>query len=228
MDKKSPRKEPSSDLKRKLQQEAQSLCPFCGNADTATWQYHHIDEDRSNTVYENMILTCANCHSKIRLGDISPTDVFIKKRQIRWEFEQGVLRTRNTEDSSVNSIGDNNRIIGSFNNIKITAPAKTIKIQHPDGSIGADVACRGYVDYLIDKLIIAQDKSGLVASHQKVHTTIQRCFGGKVFFLPTSKMDDLVNFLQDKIDKTKFCRGLAKSGKRFYHSRQEHIEKMNL
>ena len=35
-----PRKAIAAVLKKKLQQEANSMCPFCGNSEPGTWEFH--------------------------------------------------------------------------------------------------------------------------------------------------------------------------------------------
>lgn len=53
-----------------LQQEVDSVCPFCSSTDVGHFQIHHIDENPSNNELVNLILVCPNCHSKITKGDI--------------------------------------------------------------------------------------------------------------------------------------------------------------
>ncbi len=62
-------------VRAQLQQEINSICPFCGNNDVGHFQIHHIDENPKNNLYSNLILICANCHSKITKGDISHIQV---------------------------------------------------------------------------------------------------------------------------------------------------------
>lgn len=44
-------------------------CSTCGwNEDPRILEVHHIDENRSNNLIENLIILCPNCHRKITLG----------------------------------------------------------------------------------------------------------------------------------------------------------------
>lgn len=65
-----------------LQQEIESNCPFCQNLDVGHFQIHHIDEDPSNNLIENLLLLCPNCHSKITKKDISKQEVINKKMHL--------------------------------------------------------------------------------------------------------------------------------------------------
>jgi hypothetical protein len=66
-------------VKRILQKEINSKCPFCDNIDVDHFQIHHIDEDSSNDFMGNLLMLCANCHSKITKGDISQMQVLKAK-----------------------------------------------------------------------------------------------------------------------------------------------------
>lgn len=61
--------------RRLLQKEINSTCPFCENKDVGHFQVHHIDEVPSNNSPNNLLMLCANCHSKITKGDISQMEV---------------------------------------------------------------------------------------------------------------------------------------------------------
>jgi hypothetical protein len=69
-------------IKSLLQKEVNSTCPFCTNEDVDHFQIHHIDENPENNKFENLLMVCANCHSKITKGDISQTNVLEKKQDL--------------------------------------------------------------------------------------------------------------------------------------------------
>lgn len=68
--------------KKRLQQEIGSECPFCDDSDVAHFDYHHIDGNRSNSVFENLLMCCKPCHSKITYHDISKEAVIAKKKSL--------------------------------------------------------------------------------------------------------------------------------------------------
>ena len=72
----------SNTLWGRLFQEAGHHCAFCPETVIESLQLHHIDEDPSNNNFENLILACASCHTKITAGVILEADVRIKKRQL--------------------------------------------------------------------------------------------------------------------------------------------------
>lgn len=69
-------------LKATLQQEIDSECPFCNNRDIEVFELHHIDTDPSNNKFENLIMLCSSCHSKIEKKIITKEEVDKKKNQL--------------------------------------------------------------------------------------------------------------------------------------------------
>jgi len=51
-------------IRAELQKEIGSRCPFCINEEVGHFEIHHIDENNSNNVFENLLLLCSTCHSK--------------------------------------------------------------------------------------------------------------------------------------------------------------------
>ncbi len=66
-------------VRAELQKEIDSVCPFCVSQDVGHFEIHHIDENPSNNILENLILICPTCHSKITKGDIPPIEVQEKR-----------------------------------------------------------------------------------------------------------------------------------------------------
>jgi hypothetical protein len=70
-------------IKALLQKEIQSICPFCPSEDVDHFEIHHIDENPENNSFENLLMLCPLCHSKITKGDILIEAVIIKKTSIQ-------------------------------------------------------------------------------------------------------------------------------------------------
>lgn len=66
----------------RLQREVNSKCPFCSSEETEYFEFHHIDEDRSNNDEPNILLVCPTCHSKITKGDITANEVRLVKSRL--------------------------------------------------------------------------------------------------------------------------------------------------
>jgi 5-methylcytosine-specific restriction endonuclease McrA len=63
-----------------LQKEIKSICPFCPSEDVDHFEIHHIDENPSNNIFENLLMVCPTCHSKITKEDITREQVILKKK----------------------------------------------------------------------------------------------------------------------------------------------------
>lgn len=73
--KKSIRKTIPYKIKALLQKEINSKCPFCDNKDVGHFQIHHIDENPSNNEFDNLLMLCPICHSKITKKEMTTKDV---------------------------------------------------------------------------------------------------------------------------------------------------------
>jgi len=76
------RKRVPTKFRAQLQQEINSKCPFCPSDDVGHFEVHHIDEVPDNNEFNNLLLVCPTCHSKITKGDISREEVVAKKNSL--------------------------------------------------------------------------------------------------------------------------------------------------
>jgi len=217
---------------KRIYQEADSRCAFCREEEVTSLTIHHIDSNPENNHEENLILVCSNCHGKITHAILSPADVSLKKREIFWTKKMG----ENKAGKSFSVVVDNSVIMGDVANTITNISMKKHSSKappHPQGSIGANLAMKAYADYLIRQYFdfkTADSSYGRNTkfSHAVIHQNIQKTLGGKTFYLPESKFQDLVEFLQNHIDQTIQGKVNRKRGVKNYHSFQEHIEKFQL
>jgi len=225
-----PRKAISPLKQKQLLQEADSQCPFCGDRDVSTFEFHHIDGDPSNNDTNNLIVACSSCHTRITKGVLSTADVGTKKSELYWTFQS----RRNTGQSSVNvSIASSSFRGDIAQNITKISGVKAPRIAHPASSIGANLALKAYIDYLIDRYIEYREIDGSYGKSRPfspavLHVNIQRKFGARTFFLPESKFRDLVAYLVGHIDNTIQGRRNSSAAIPNYHSFEEHCRKYNL
>ncbi|HPB31130.1 MAG TPA: HNH endonuclease signature motif containing protein, partial [Candidatus Sumerlaeota bacterium] len=130
------RKSVSALTSKKLYQEADNRCSFCGVADVAVLEIHHIDGDPSNNQIENLIVVCGNCHSKITRGEISPADVHAKKMELFWTYRASPRRAEKSSMQSVNvnAVSVSDSIIA---NTVTFGRKRSPRMQYPVDSIGA-------------------------------------------------------------------------------------------
>jgi len=220
-----------SALKQKqLLQEADSQCPFCQDRDVSTFEFHHIDGDPSNNDLNNLIVVCSSCHTRITKGVPSEADVITKKRELCWTLQT----RRNTGQIGVNVNVTASSFRGDIaQTITKISGVRAPRIVHPPCSVGANLAMKGYIDYLIARYFDYRkaDRSygrKTPFSHAVIHRRIEEEFGAKTFFLPEGSFDNLVAFLKQHIDNTIQGRRNGSRGIQNYHSFEEHCLKHNL
>ncbi|MDO8722538.1 MAG: HNH endonuclease signature motif containing protein [Syntrophales bacterium] len=216
---------------KRIYQEAGSRCAFCQESEVTSLAIHHMDSNPENNIEDNLILVCSNCHGKITHGVLSQADVVFKKREVHW----GSGNYGSKPGTPVSVVVDNSVIIGDVANTitKISTKKNSLKVLHPQGSIGGNLTMKAYVDYLIGRYFEFKkaDSSygrNMNFSHAVIHRNIQKALGGRTFYLPEDKFQDLVKFLQGHIDQTIQGKVNRKKGVTNYHSFQEHIEKYEL
>ncbi|WP_276131902.1 HNH endonuclease signature motif containing protein [Polluticoccus soli] len=204
-------------VRAELQKEINSCCPFCENDDVGHFEIHHIDEDPSNHQKQNLLLLCRNCHSKITKGDISQPEVFKKKISL---LSKPVVAPK-VASKTVNVSNTHNAIVGDKNKITINNNKKTVKQKYPPDCIGYDAKKALYVGHLIQRYNEYKEyevgKGGV-----KYHV-----FGGllkkefnvpatrTIYNLPIDKFDDLVAYIQSRINGTKLAKVKGRDHKNF-------------
>lgn len=191
---------------KKAYQEAANRCPFCGVADVAVLEIHHLDGNPSNNEIGNLIVTCGNCHAKITRGEISEADVHAKKMELFWTHKTAQQPADKTPRQSVavNAGNISDSIIA--NNVTL-GRRRTPRMQYPADSIGVDTIKKGYIDYLLKRYYDyrkADASYGRFApfSHAEIHTTIHSRFKAKTFFIHLSRFAELCDYIKSRVDQT--------------------------
>ncbi len=220
-------------VKSELQKEIDSVCPFCGNDEVGHFEVHHIDENPSNNEFQNLLLLCPICHSKITKGDITIEAV----QQKKVELSQG-KSVRKQSVKKVNNFNApiGNAVIGDNNNVTFISKPDKVKPKinrYPDGCIGADIHRRNYFDYL--KVRYYEYKEKEVGKENMEYAvlsrTLKRLFkiprNRTIYDMPIERFEELVVYMQQRIDGTKFAKVKGK-GHRNYDTFEEHLAQTTL
>jgi hypothetical protein len=221
---KPPRKTPTKALERRVIMEAGAKCPWCKAAlklKAAEIHIHHIDGDRSNTVFENLILTCRNHHGQIEARLIPEWEVRLKKtclsnpatlERLGLESIRSELKPRRKRVIERLIGGDNFGVAAkTINNIGTLAgsityqktPANPIQVV---GSLVTSVDHYGYVEYLIKRLSHYRSwrpgAAGPPDNPGAVRKIFERETGRLPKDFPLARFNDAVEYLLEKISNT--------------------------
>jgi len=201
------RKGVSAKLRRELQKEGDSKCPFCGNDDVAIHEVHHIDENPGNDVFENLIHVCGNCHSKITVGTINrETVVEIKQKLLTQKHIAISSKTKMHVQSNVTNI-----TTGHHASVTIRHSSKKVVQKFPPGCIGHEIEKANYISHLISRYNeykewdVGKDEM----SYAFIYTHLKRQFkigNRNILNLSIDRFEELALYLQQRIDKTKLAK----------------------
>lgn len=211
--------------------ECDSACADCRDSTPSKLEFHHIDGDRSNSSYENLLVVCAGCHSEFTRGTKSEADAMLLKRMA----EAGRLSPRKGSEPKI-SVGSNSGVVaGSVGtlNFKVSGRGSKAAPSIP-GTIGADPDMRTYATYLVGRYIDWRKKSD--SQLRRLGKPPKRPFGsgsahgilGEGFGVTNSVLQvaenrffEWVASTQAKIDRTVWGRT---NRHRNYHTWEEHLK----
>lgn len=196
-----------------IYQQAGSRCSFCGFDEIDALDIHHIiprSKDGSNEP-GNLVLACKNCHARIHSRAIPESEVRrVKASQgaviHRMPGAQAPLPSSNVISITGDATGS---IVGNSITIQGDAKLRGKRMNYPVGSVGADLVRKNYVAYLAGRYNDFR-ATGLASYGQKgthhhgvIHTQIKSRFKvAGTYYVPVERFEELVRFLQDKIDQT--------------------------
>jgi hypothetical protein len=222
---KPPRKNPTKAMERRVLLEAAGKCPWCESGKkllAAEATIHHIDGDRSNTVLENLILTCRNHHGQIEDKLIPLWEVTLKKTCLSnpatmarlglrvIDPQRGPKRRQRGKQTVV--AGDNSGVAAGIIHNSGTI-AGTIKVEklprgpvRVAGSLLTSADHYGYVEYLVKRLSYYRSWrpgcGGPTDNPGAVRKIFERDFGRLPKDLSLDRFGDAVAYLHGKLAKT--------------------------
>ena len=111
--------------------------------------------------------------------------------------------------------------------LNLTTTKKTVHFSPPGDAIGAFAELASYVEYLIGKYQDYQKQDVGKEGRGKytiIYNAIRGKYGSKWQTIPVGKFEDLMSFLQQRIDNSKVGRIRKSRGQKRYHSFEEHSQ----
>jgi hypothetical protein len=215
---KTPRKAVPRRLERQLYQEVNNRCPMCGNEDLSSLVIHHIipHAERAQHDAGYMIVLCANCHAKADRGEISTDALYSAKQQPRILKFPGATASQQV-------VGDNNMVAGRDLNVTIRGRSKRKAPVILPGTVGTDPRRAGYLKYLAKRYNQFKEweagRGGM--KHAVIYVVYQREMKYGIDATPLPLFDTAVDWLQNRILKTKLGRILHARGRRSFSEFEE-------
>lgn len=210
-------------LEKAVFQQFGSHCAFCDEASVSVLEIHHIEPYAEVKVHEveNLTLVCANCHGRIEAGDIPKAAVYRRKLQAAYARPSPV---RSPGNSIRLENSDNSGIIANQLTVK-TGGRKRVSVSPPSGTMASHWDSRNYVKYLIDRYHeFKRAELGAAMKYPVFYNAIKGEFGAKWDHVPLERFDELVAYIQARIDKTVLGRNQKAKGVERYRSFEGYLE----
>ena len=193
--------------------------------------------------FENLILLCGHHHKIIDAQpEIYTTETLIELKGVH---ESAAGRPEKTEDNFYAQLllnaYKNIQIKNNLGNISINSPGsiqgknvtvnterKKIKIEAPPGSLGADPVLRKYIAHLISRYNEYASKEPnrkTKFNYGAVSKNVEAKFGARWQLLGGEYAQEIISYLQGRINKTRLARINKGKGYPAYSTLQEYIQK---
>ena len=194
-----------------------NLILLCGN--------HHDTIDKEPKIYtDDVIREMKHAHEKKGRIEIQPEDSIFANVLLN-DYRQ-IRITNNSGNVMFNSPG---AIQAKVVNIKTVR--KNVTVTPPEGTISSDLGMRGYIKHLIDRYheFASSDTTRRGNfSYAALYTNIKKDFGIKWDFVPINRFNDLAEYLQKKINRTKQACFNKGKGYKSFSSFEEYCKKHGL
>lgn len=173
--------------------------------------------------FENLVLMCGHHHTVIdSRPDLYSAEALKELKEIH---QSNVGRPEQAEDSFYAQIllnayksiavgaNSGNIVINSpgavqGKNVTINTAKRSVRVQAPPGTIGADIALNKYVSYLIKRYneFASKEPKRAKFSFGAISANITSKFGAKWQLLEAERSEEVISYLQGRILRTKQAR----------------------
>ncbi|MCL1957108.1 MAG: HNH endonuclease [Fibromonadales bacterium] len=221
-------------IRAKLQQEIGSKCPFCECRDVEIFEVHHIDGNPGNGDISNLIMLCKNCHGKANNKEISHEEVRRKKDSLPCQTKNDREKPAvERKISKITNVTGTNNVVGNNNYIEnkttINRPVKKI-YEFPPGCLGNDVEKMAVVEGLIEKYNHfaknGKPNFNYGVFRRKLKERYELGQSQKLGHLRIDRYDDIVRYIEERIDKTIIGRINKSRGRKNYSPAEEKLDRL--
>ena len=217
-------------------------CCLCygleGDASQKEGQVAHVDRDASNPDADNLAWLCLPHHASYDSRNhmtkaVTPGELRVYRDRLHAAIESGVIyQSKHPAGPAIASTASGNahvtNAVGGTVNIRSPRGKKAPTINPPPGTIGHDPVRRSYCEYLIKRYNEfaakrrAPGTTGRPFHYAVIRKNIEKAFGSRVALIRVERFEELVTYLQSRIDQTIFGKG---GSSRNYRTFEEHAAK---
>ena len=137
------------------------------------------------------------------------------------------MKTKNTLNVSGGNLAGAEIHVGDRVNVRVSKGSKR-PASYPEGCIGANIAKRNYVKYLVERYNHYREADARFGRATQFHYSvlfknIETTFKAPTYFIPESRFEELVDYLHHRVDNTILGRVNNKRGIPNYESFDEYV-----
>lgn len=207
---------------------------MCENEEVDHFQIHHIDENPENDEFDNLLMLCPICHSKITKGDIRRSDVILLKQSLR-KSKVNIKEEKSAMGKVISFYSKiENAVVGDNNKVTINQRKPVIN-KYPEGCIGADIIKANYIGYLISRYQeykqheVGKDKMIYAIFHSNLKKKFKIGKTRTIYHVPANRFEEMAEYIQSRIDGTRLAKiNRSKQQLKNYQSFDEYAAIQNL
>jgi hypothetical protein len=191
----------------------------------------------------NLILLCPNHHNEIdgrpqlytveaiyKMKKAAEDSYGREERASDTEYARALIKTQTPISVAAehSNVAINSPGTIQANTIILKTPRKSMQIAAAAGMVGADGDAMAYVKYLIDrynKFAQGEPTRARKFSHAAIYTTIKSQFGCQWQHIPMSRFDDICEYLEIRISRTRVAKSSIAKGQAIYSSFENYLVK---
>jgi len=137
------------------------------------------------------------------------------------------MKTKNTLNVSGGNLAGAEIYVGDRLNVRVSKGSRR-PASYPEGCIGANLAKRNYVKYLVERYNHYREADARFGRTDRFHYSvlfknIESKFKAPTYFIPEGRFGELVDFLHHRIDNTILGRVNSRRGISNYESFDEYV-----
>lgn len=191
-----------------------------GNLILLCANHHQVIDDNPAVYISDLLIEMKKIHESRYERELTPEDDIFAKILLN---DYGNINITNNSGSII--INSPNAVQAGKVTIKTTK--EKINVLPPEGTVSQDLKLKGYIIHLIKRYneFAGKDSTRETKfSYGAIYRNIETHFGVKYDFVPITRANELIAYLQNRIDKTRLAHINRGKGNKSYSSYEEFVD----